>query len=49
MLTNKKEHIFEESVYMPRNKDLDELPDVIPGRQMYYKMALNMAISKVMG
>ncbi len=48
LLTNKKEHIFEDSVYMPRYKDLKEVPDVIPGRWMYYKMALPNAIQKAM-
>lgn len=49
LLTNKKEHICEDSVYMPKFKDLDEMPDVIPGRRMYYKMALPNAIKKAMG
>ena len=48
LLTNKKEHIFKDSVYMPRYKDLDEMPDVIPGRRMYYKMALPNAIKNAM-
>ncbi|MCR5652727.1 MAG: DUF1919 domain-containing protein [Ruminococcus sp.] len=46
LLTNKKEHAFTDSVYMPKYKDLDEMPDVIPGRRMYYKMALPNAIKK---
>lgn len=47
LLTNKKEHICEDSVYMPKYKDLKEMPDIIPGRQMYYKMALPKAIYKM--
>lgn len=48
LLTNKKEHVFEDSVYLPRYKDLAEVPDVIPGRRMYYKMALPNAIRETM-
>lgn len=44
LLTNKKEYTCEDSIYMPMFKDLYELPDVIPGRRMYYKMALPKAI-----
>lgn len=44
LLTNNKEHVCNDSVYMPKFKNLDEMPDVIPGRRMYYKMALPKAI-----
>lgn len=46
LLTNKKDHICKDSVYMPKYKSLEEMPDVIPGRRMYYKMALPNAIKK---
>lgn len=48
LFTNKQEYKCEDSVYMPMYKDLDELPDIIPGRRMYYKMALPNAIKKAM-
>lgn len=48
LLTNKKEHLCDDSVYMPRYKDLEEMPDVIPGRRMYYKMALPNAVKRAM-
>lgn len=48
LFTNKKEYICDDSVYMPRYKGLNELPDIIPGRRMYYKMALPNAIKRAM-
>ncbi len=46
LFTNTKKYECEDSVYMKKYKNLQELPDIIPGRAMYYKMALPNAIKK---
>lgn len=46
LLTNKKDFQCGDSIYMTKYRKLDELPDIIPGRRMYYKMALPKAINK---
>lgn len=44
LFTKTREYKCGDSVCMPMYKDMPELPDIIPGRRMYYKMALPNAI-----
>lgn len=44
LFTKTKEYKCKDSVYMPKYKDMEEVPDIIPGRRMYYKMALPNAV-----
>lgn len=37
LFTKSERYICEDSIYIPKFKDFDELPDIIPGRYMYYR------------
>ncbi len=46
LFTKTKEYKCEDSFYMKKYKDLEQLPDIIPGRYMYDKMKLINSINK---
>lgn len=46
LFTKTKKYLYDDSLYISKFKNLDQLPDIIPGRYMYNKMKLVKAIRK---
>lgn len=46
LFTKTKEYECEDSLFMNKYRNLDQIPDIIPGRYMYYKMKLINSIKK---
>ena len=46
LFTKTEKYKCEDAIYIPKYKDLDQIPDIIPGRYMYYKMKLINSIKK---
>lgn len=47
LFTKTKEYEYENSLYMPKYKNEEQMPDIIPGRYMYHKMKLINAIKNM--
>ena len=47
LFTKTKEYNGENSLYMPKYKNQEQVPDIIPGRYMYSKMKLIKAIKNM--
>lgn len=47
LFTKTEKYLFDDSLYISKFKNFDQLPDIIPGRYIYYKMKLVKAIKKV--
>lgn len=46
LFTRTKKYSYDDSLYISKFKNLEQLPDIIPGRYMYNKMKLVKAIKK---
>ena len=46
LFTRNKNYKYEHSLYLPKYKKLDKIPDIIPGRYMYSKMKIVKSIKE---
>ena len=47
LFTKTKKYQCDDSIYMPQYKNEAQLPDIIPGRYIYYKGKLIKEINKI--
>lgn len=46
LFTKSEKYLFDDSLYISKFNNLDQLPDIIPGRYIYYKMKLIKSINR---